>query len=99
MITGILGDKSGIEARLHLLPGNKLVVSNSQVYGDAAKIEGLMNRDVRVEFTLTSSGANFIQIKESVTNTSDYRPTTTYTVRTELARVPVAAKAKELLAN
>lgn len=68
--------------RMQLLDGNRLVLANSQVQGNYLSIEGLRTRDIGVQFEFLQDGAGKIQITETVTVRSQYRPNNeTYTIR------------------
>ncbi len=94
---GPLGDLSGVEARIQLPDANKLVITNSRIYGDRSKISGVTTREIALEFNLTASAGHVIQVRESTTNESQYRLAETYTIRNELTRVePVSDPQRHL---
>ncbi len=68
--------------RMQLLDGNRLVIANSQMQGNYMSIEGLRTRDIGVQFEFLQDGAGKIQITETITVRSQYRPNNeTYTLR------------------
>lgn len=70
------------DARVQLLDGNRLLLSNSQTSGNYLSIEGLRTRDVGVQFDFLLNGGGTIQVTETITTRSQYRPTNeTYTTR------------------
>lgn len=70
------------EARMQLLGGDRLVLTNSQTSGNYLSLDGLKTRDVGVQFEFSKDGGGLIQVTETTTIRSQYRPTNeTYTIR------------------
>ena len=88
LVTGRTGNISGHEGWVQLRSANRVVLASTSVYGDRKSIDGLETRDVEVSISLAEGASQAISIKETVTNESGYRASSTYIVRHSVQRTP-----------
>lgn len=84
LITGVTGNQSGTYARIQIIPNNAIIITNTKIFGDVKKSEGLTTREIEMKFDLDGPNRNVVNLKETVTTESDFYVTRSYTVRSDL---------------